>query len=142
MTTHCSILQVLIPLQDIVEVPNGGFGSCLKQPEGQVVVAAGQGPINGLNLDCRQELTTLGEPLVVVVEALQSLSAGELEADANSRPGPIEPFVLEALEDPKMHMELIGRSSKAVQRSNQDQGRVQLLRILKETILSQGVLHS
>ena len=94
MTTHCSILQVLILLQDLDEVPNGGFGSCLKQPEGQVVVAAGQGPINGLTLDCRQELTTLGEPLVVVVEALQSLSAGELEADANSRPGPIEPFCL------------------------------------------------
>ena len=41
-----------------------------------------QGPITGVNLDCRQELTTLGEPLVVVVEALQSLSAGELDADA------------------------------------------------------------
>ena len=82
MTTHCSILQVLILLQELDEVPNGGFGSCLKQPEGQVVVAAGQGPITGVNLDCRQELTTLGEPLVVVVEALQSLSAGELDADA------------------------------------------------------------
>ena len=105
-------------------------------------MAAGQGPINGIRPDCRQELTTLGEPLVVVMEALQSLSAGELDADANSRPGPIEPFVLEALEDPKMHMELIGRSSKAVQRSSQDQGRAQLLRILKETILSLGVLHS
>ena len=81
-------------------------------------MVAGQGPIHGLHLVCRQELTTRGEPLVVVVEALQSLSAGELEADANSRPGPIEPFVLEALEDPKMHMLRIGRSSKAVQRSN------------------------
>ena len=94
------------------------------------------------HLDCRQELATLGEPLVVVVEALQSLSAGEIDADANSRPGPIEPFVFEALEDPKMHMLLIGRSSKAVQRSNQDQTRVQLLRLCKETHLSQGLLHS
>ena len=72
MTTHCSILQVLILLQDLDEVPNGAFGSCLKQPEGNVEVAAGQGPINGIRPDCRQELTTLGEPLVVVVEALQS----------------------------------------------------------------------
>ena len=78
LTTHCSILQVLILLQDLDEVPNGRFGTCLKQPEGQVVVAAGQGPISGIHLGCRQELTTRGEPLVVVVEALQSLSAGEL----------------------------------------------------------------
>ena len=109
MTTHCSIIQVLILLQDLDEVPNGGFGSCLKQPEGQVVVAAGQGPVNCRQFDYRHEMTTLGEPLVVFVEGLQSFSAGVLDADANSRPGPIEPFDLEALQDPIMHMGLIGR---------------------------------
>ena len=92
MATLCNILQVLILLQDLAEATNGGFGSCLRQPEGQVEVAAGRGPINCLNLDCGQELTTLGEPLVVVVEALQSLRAGEPDADANLRPAPIEPF--------------------------------------------------
>ena len=69
--------------------PNAGVCSCLKQPEGQVVVAAGQGPVNGRQFDYRHELTTLGEPLVVFVEALQSCSAGEHDADANRWPGPI-----------------------------------------------------
>ena len=64
-------------------------------------MAVGQGPINCLTPDCRQELTTLGEPLVVVMEVLQPLRAGEPDADANHGHVPIEPFVLEALEDPK-----------------------------------------
>ena len=68
----------------------------------------------------------------MVMEPLQSLRAGELDADANSRPGPVIAIVLEALEDPKMHMLFIGRSSSAVQRSNQDQTRVQLLRLQRD----------
>ena len=74
------------------------------------------------------------EPVVVLVQLLQALLRGELDADANVRSGPVEPFDLEALEDPQMQVHLVGRISLTIVWGHQDQIRIKLLRLSEQDL--------
>ena len=52
------------------------------------------------------------------------------------------PVVMNGPQDPKVHMLHIRRSSIPVSRGNQDQGRINLLRLSKERLKGEGLPHS
>ena len=70
----------------------------------------------------------------MLVQLLQALLRGELDADAHLRSGPVEPFELEALEDPRMQVHLVGRTSITIVWGHQDQIRIKLLRLREQDL--------
>ena len=62
--------------------------------------------------------------------------------DANRRPRAVVGILQEGLQDPKMHVLHVGRCTQAVQRRDQDQIGINLLGLLKEDLLGEGLLHS
>ena len=65
-----------------------------------------------------------------------------LDADPNGWPGPVIPPVDEGPQDPHVHMLHIRRCSISVSRGNQDQLRINLLRLSIELLIGEGLLHS
>ena len=127
------LLEGRVPRQEVREVTCRRRPACLEDPEGEVEVRPGEGPVEGLRLVHEgHEGRTLREPHVVVEEVLPALLALELHANPHLRPGPVEALRQEALEDPMVQVHDIGRSSVAVQRGNEDRARVQLFRLPEE----------
>ena len=116
----------------------------LDEPEGDVEVRTSQGPIHlsSSTNDRRQQLAVLGEPQVVLQELpLASLSSVH-HTDANSRPGPVVPLELEALQDREVNVFHVRRSSKPVEGRHKDQTGHDLLGLRVQALLGQGGLHT
>ena len=78
-----SISEGQVGLTEFCQVPSRTRGSLLKQPEGQVEVAACQGSVENLVfMNCWEELRTTRESDVVLDELRFPFNARELHADA------------------------------------------------------------
>ena len=111
-------------------------------PQGQVVVRTCQGSLHCLLTFLGEELVALGEYLVVIHEKGLAMLRGVLDADPNSKPGPVGPLGHERLQDPIMHMLHIGRSTISMLREPPISRGVNLLGLNKGALLGQGLLNS
>ena len=77
-----SVSEGQVGLTELCQVPSRTRGSLLKQPEGQVEVAASQGSVENLVfMNFREEHRTTREAEVVLDELLFPFSVRELHAD-------------------------------------------------------------
>ena len=82
------------------------------------------------------------EPVVVPQECRLALLRGELHTNAHRRTCPVEALLQHPLEDHEVDVLHIGRGSLTVQWGNQNQGRIQLLGLLVEDLVEEGLLDS
>ena len=134
-----------ILVQQAPQVTQGRLCSILDATERKVQVGASQGCIPGTRMVCqdrRQELVALSEPLIVRQELPNAFLGLILDTDSDSRPGPIEGFILQALQDPLVDVAYIGSCSQSVQGRDQDPVGVELLSMmLIQGLFVQGLFH-
>ena len=116
---------------------------CWRSLRARFMCDPAKGPIDRLVLiDVRHQGVPTAEPLVVLDELLPLLRGLALDADADLRSRRVEPLVLEAPEDPVMHMQGVRRRSVTVRRRHKHLLRFDLLCILEDPVVLEALGHN
>ena len=136
------ILQGLVVHEERPKVPGWGPTAALDDPEGEVQVGPGEGAVEGLAVvNGGQQVLALREAVVVLEEPLLALLREVLDTDAHLGPGPVEPLDEEPLENIRMDVLDVRRSTVTVQGGHEDRTRIQLLRVLELDPLVEHLFH-
>ena len=114
-----SVREGLVRVTEVAQVTTGTRRPLLDEPEGQVEVRAGQGPVEDLALvNPRKERIPIRESVVVLEELLLAFRSLVLHANARLWPRGIKALLNEALKHPHVDMRGVGRRTVADARGN------------------------
>ena len=115
----------------------------MEDPESQVTMGKGERSIQHLVLvDRWEERVALRETTVVLDEGLLASLGPKLDTDADLRPSAVETFDQDVLDECIVEVRDIRRRSITIQRSNQNEPRIDGLWLLVDHLLLEGLLDS